>query len=98
MSDKQEVSIFLDTPAKLLVALFELGGRANIRKLAEKLSKEYGTSFTSVYNTLYLLEKEGFLTIRREGRERIIELTDRGKTIAGKLAILMSELIETLAF
>jgi len=96
MSDKQEVAIFLDIPAKLLVALYELNGKANIRKLAEKLSKDYGTSFTSVYNSLYLLEKEGFLTIHKEGRERIIELTDRGKTIAGKLAVLVTELMETL--
>nr|WP_011114798.1 hypothetical protein [Sulfolobus islandicus]AAK06920.1 ORF95 [Sulfolobus islandicus] len=77
--NKSEAAIFLDNPARLIAALYELGGRSNLRRLFEKVSKEYGSSFTALYNAMHLLEKEGYITVTDLGREKIVELTEKGR-------------------
>ena len=78
MTMKKEAALFLDNPARLLAALYELGGRSNLRKLFDKLAKEYGSSFTSLYNTINMLEKDGYIKVTSNNREKIIELTEKG--------------------
>jgi DNA-binding Lrp family transcriptional regulator len=48
----------------------ERGGRANIRALFDKVSKQYGSSFTALYNTVRILEKEGYIKVNDVGREK----------------------------
>ena len=91
---KNEAALFLDNPARLLAALYELGGKSNLRKLFDKLAKEYGSSFTSLYNTINMLEKDGYIKVTSNNREKIIELTEKGWKKGELFATFINQLVD----
>ncbi len=77
--DRELVEIFLhDKPARLLVSV--LNGKG--KKYASIIAKEIDCTYSHCVRLLQKLEKKGLLKFMKNGRIKVVELTDYGKRIA----------------
>lgn len=81
--------IFLHVkPAMILVGL----GRGRDAKYASVLSKEVDCTYSHTVKILDQFKEHGLIEFRKEGRKKLIELTDDGEELAQR----MGELTDTL--
>jgi len=55
-----------------------------------EIARDMGTSYSHVFNTASELKKMGFLQTSKKGRERIIQLTGKGKRVAELISEIKS--------
>lgn len=72
-------------PVKLLVNL----RRETTPNYASELSNQIDATYSHTVKVLQRMEKLGLIEHRKEGRKKIIELTDKGDRIAEKCSELL---------
>lgn len=78
--------IFLHAkPAKIFVGLV----RGRDAKYASVLSKEADCTYSHTVKILDLFQEHDLIEFRKEGRKKLIELTDEGEKLADQMADLM---------
>lgn len=77
---------FKEKPSLILIALNKNGDEG---KIISCLAKDANCVFAHVTNILKYFHKENITTFKKEGRNKIIKLTEKGK----KLAILLEQMI-----
>ncbi len=83
--------IFLHVkPAKIMVGLV----RGHDTKYASVLSKEADCTYSHTVKILDQFKEHGLIEFRKEGRKKLIELTDEGEEVAEHMADLMDALDE----
>ena len=83
--------IFLHVkPAKILVGLV----RGRDTKYASVLSKEADCTYSHTVKILDQFKAHGLIEFRKEGRKKLIELTESGEEVAQNMAELMDALDE----
>lgn len=83
--------IFLHVkPAKILVGLV----RGHDTKYASVLSKEADCTYSHTVKILDQFKAHGLIEFRKEGRKKLIELTDEGEEVADRMADLMDAMDE----
>lgn len=83
--------IFLHVkPAKILVGLV----RGHDTKYASVLSKEADCTYSHTVKILDQFKAHGLIEFRKEGRKKLIELTDEGEDVANSMADLIDSMEE----
>lgn len=81
--------IFLHVkPAMILVGL----GRGRDAKYASVLSKEVDCTYSHTVKILDQFKEHGLIEFRKEGRKKLIELTDDGEELAQRMGELTDAL------
>ncbi|MDY6768759.1 MAG: winged helix DNA-binding protein [Candidatus Nanohaloarchaea archaeon] len=80
MTDLEEMFLHRK-PARILVGIT----RGDDRKYASVLSKEADCTYSHTVKILDQFEERGLIEFTKEGRKKLIELTDRGDQIASHL-------------
>lgn len=79
-------------------SLFRIGTNILIYIFQEKsttissICQDIGTVSTTTIGYIDIFENEGFVETYKQGNERIIKITEKGKKIAKKLKIIIEEL------
>ncbi len=84
MTDLEEMFLHRK-PARILVGIT----RGEDRKYASVLSKEADCTYSHTVKILDQFEEKGLIEFTKEGRKKLIELTDRGEEIASRMDNLM---------
>ncbi|MDY6761513.1 MAG: winged helix DNA-binding protein [Candidatus Nanohaloarchaea archaeon] len=84
MTDLEEMFLHRK-PARILVGIT----RGEDRKYASVLSKEADCTYSHTVKILDQFEERGLIEFTKEGRKKLIELTDRGEEIASRMDSLM---------
>lgn len=75
----QDESLFLqEKPVAIIVAI----RRDRHESYAGNLSKKVDTTYSHAVKTIQTLEDKGYITSRKEGRKKILELTEEGAKVA----------------
>jgi len=78
---KNGTDLFLrNKPALALVQISDVIERGN--KYSSKIAKEIDTTYAHIVKIMKEFEKLGLITAEKEGRKKIINLTDKGKKLA----------------
>ncbi|MFB6216605.1 MAG: winged helix DNA-binding protein [Candidatus Aenigmatarchaeota archaeon] len=77
-----------EKPARILVGI----NHGDDAKYASVLSKEADCTYSHTVKILDKFKEHDLVEFRKEGRKKLIDLTDRGETIAEKLDSLISVL------
>ncbi len=77
-------------PAKILVGLV----RGRDAKYASVLSKEADCTYSHTVKILDQFKEHGLIEFNKEGRKKLIELTEDGEEVAQNMAELMDSLDE----
>lgn len=77
-------------PAKILVGLV----RGRDTKYASILSKEADCTYSHTVKILDQFKAHGLIEFHKEGRKKLIELTEEGEELATRMADLMDSLDE----
>ncbi|MCF7866353.1 hypothetical protein K9L67_01835 [Candidatus Woesearchaeota archaeon] len=89
MRTKKVFSVFFrEKPAMMLVKL----KLATKEVYASSLAKDVDCTYSHVVKILQEMEKANIVTFKKEGRLKILELTEKGKEIAGHVEQIMSKL------
>lgn len=75
-------------PAQILVGI----RRGRDAKYASVLSKEADCTYSHTVKVLDRFEEDGLIEFEKEGRKKLIELTDRGQQLAMTMDRLMTQL------
>lgn len=75
-------------PAKIMVGL----GRGRDTKYASVLSKEADCTYSHTVKILDQFKEHGLIEFKKEGRKKLIELTDEGEELAERMGELMDSL------
>lgn len=87
MKDLEEMFLH-QKPARILVGL----NRGNERKYASVLSKEADCTYSHTVKILDQFEEHDLIEFTKEGRKKLIELTDRGEELASTMDDLMQRI------
>ncbi|MCF7872432.1 winged helix DNA-binding protein [Candidatus Woesearchaeota archaeon] len=89
MRNKKVFSVFFrEKPAMMLV---KLRGATN-EVYASSLAKQVDCTYSHVVKILQEMEKANIVSFKKEGRLKILQLTDKGKEIADHVEQIMSKL------
>lgn len=75
-------------PARILVGI----KRGQEDKYASVLSREANCTYSHTVKILDTFEEHGLIEFRKEGRKKLVELTDDGRSVATNLENLMDDL------
>lgn len=70
--------LFLQKKPKEIILYIKNQGKSNISEIASKTNSTYAHS----YNIIKKFEENGLIVTNKHGRDKFIELTDKGKQIA----------------
>lgn len=89
MRNKKVFNVFFrEKPAMMLVKL----GSATSDIYASSLAKQVDCTYSHVVKILHEMEKANIVTFKKEGRLKILELTEKGKAIADHVDQIMTKL------
>ncbi len=89
MQDKELRDVFLHgKPAQILVNI----KRGRGRKYASILSKEADCTYSHAVKILNKFEKEDLVEFNKEGRKKLVDLTDEGHRLASSMEELFNHL------
>jgi len=75
-------------PCKMMLLLKESGSR-----YITEIAKESGATYVHTTKLLRKLEEGGFVTIEKNGKKRMVKLTEKG----GKVAAALSEVMNSFS-
>lgn len=79
--EKNGADLFLrHKPALALIQIADILEKGN--KYASKIAKEIDTTYSHIVKIIKEFERLGLITAEKEGRKKIIRLTDKGKLLA----------------
>lgn len=87
MKDLEDVFLHVK-PARILVGLY----RGDDPKYASILSKEADCTYSHTVKILDQFEEHGLIEFSKEGRKKLIDLTDSGVDLAERMDALMDSL------
>lgn len=88
MPDKDSEIFLRQKPSKILVSL----NNPSTENYASALSTNIGCTYSHTVRLLQDFEQLGLIETKKEGRKKIIELTDKGRDVASNISEVMEKL------